>query len=101
MKAPEYRTLVACKDLMERKIKNNSAFSNVSVQFDFNPTSEVIMALKNNSNSGRRIDKSMQTDSGGDGSHPYSGGRYAGDHVCEANGVGLCGTAGWNFKSVW
>ena len=22
-----------------------------------------------------------KTDSGGDGSHPYSGGRYAGDHV--------------------
>ena len=39
MKAPEYATLVACKDLVERKIKNNSAFSNVSVQFDFNPTS--------------------------------------------------------------
>ena len=39
MKAPEYATLVACKDLMERKIKNNSTFSNVSVQFDFNPTS--------------------------------------------------------------
>ena len=39
MKAPEYATLVACKDLVERKIKNNSTFSNVSVQFDFNPTS--------------------------------------------------------------
>ena len=39
MKAPEYATLGACKDLVERKIKNNSTFSNVSVQFDFNPTS--------------------------------------------------------------
>lgn len=26
MKAPEYATLVACKDLVERKIKNNSTF---------------------------------------------------------------------------
>lgn len=39
MKAPEYAILVALKDFMEQRIKSDSTFSNVSVQFDFNPTS--------------------------------------------------------------
>ena len=39
MKTKEYGTLVALKDKMEHVVKDDGAFSNVSVQYDFNPTS--------------------------------------------------------------
>ena len=38
MKTKEYGTLVALKDKMEHVVKDDGAFSNVSVQYDFNPT---------------------------------------------------------------
>lgn len=39
LKTKEYKTLVQMKDWTERFIKENRAFYNVSIQFDFNPIS--------------------------------------------------------------
>jgi primosomal protein N' (replication factor Y) len=39
MKADDYRTLVALKDGLEPFIKDNRQFSEVAVQYDFNPAS--------------------------------------------------------------
>ena len=37
IKAPEYRTLIRVKDLMEQYIEINSGFAKLRIQFDFNP----------------------------------------------------------------
>ena len=39
MKAADYQTLVALKDALEQFGKKTNAFSNVTIQFDFNPSS--------------------------------------------------------------
>lgn len=39
MKTEEYKTLVSLKDELENMIKESNTFSNVTIQFDFNPTS--------------------------------------------------------------
>ena len=39
IKTREYDTLVDIKDNIEKYVKDNPAYRNVSVQFDFNPTS--------------------------------------------------------------
>ena len=39
LKTKDYKTLVMIKDWTERFIKDKKAFSNVSIQFDFNPIS--------------------------------------------------------------
>ena len=39
MKAADYQTLVALKDALEQFGKKTTAFSNVTIQFDFNPSS--------------------------------------------------------------
>lgn len=40
MKAADYQTLVALKDALEQFGKKTNAFSNVTIQFDFNPSSD-------------------------------------------------------------
>ena len=37
IKAPEYRTLIRVKDLMEQYIEINSGLAKLRSQFDFNP----------------------------------------------------------------
>ena len=39
IKTKEYDTLVDIKDNIEKYVKDNPLYKNVSVQFDFNPTS--------------------------------------------------------------
>lgn len=39
MKTADYQTLVSLKDELELEIKDSHTFSNVTIQFDFNPTS--------------------------------------------------------------
>jgi primosomal protein N' (replication factor Y) len=36
-KADDYNILVACKDYIEERVKNDPAFEKCSIQFDFNP----------------------------------------------------------------